>query len=83
MARKANVNATEADGTTALHWAARADDQAAVDLLLRAGANVNAVNRYGVNALVLAAENGNASMAEALLAAGASPNAGSAPDRRR
>ena len=27
LQEKANVNAREADGTTALHWAVRADDQ--------------------------------------------------------
>jgi ankyrin repeat protein len=75
LARKADVNAAEPDGTTALHWAARNDDRPALDLLLRAGADVNAVNRYGVNALVLAAENGSASISEALLNAGANPNA--------
>ena len=36
--RGADVNAAEADGTTALHWAAQLDDLATVDLLLEAGA---------------------------------------------
>src|ERR1700733_12352897 len=40
------VNATEADGTTGLHWAARADDLETVRLLLQAGADAKAVNRY-------------------------------------
>src|SRR6184192_3352322 len=35
---RADVNATQGDGATALHWAARYDDLPAVDLLLRAGA---------------------------------------------
>ena len=35
----ADVNAGDPDGTTALHWAARRDDIAAADLLLRAGAD--------------------------------------------
>ena len=52
---KANVNATEADGTTALHWAAHRNDAAMVDVLIAAGANVNAVNHYGVMPLALAA----------------------------
>src|ERR1700690_726460 len=47
----ADVNATEADGTTALHWAVRAGDLASVNLLLAAHANVMAENRYGVKPL--------------------------------
>jgi ankyrin repeat protein len=71
------VNAREIDGTTALHWAARADDLPAVQLLLRAGADVNVVNRYGVTPLSLAASNGSAPVVEALLGAGADPNTAS------
>ncbi len=74
VARKADVNAAEADGTTALHWAVRNDDAASVEILLRAGANPNAANRYAVTPLPLAATNGNASMVEALLKAGAKPD---------
>lgn len=73
LARKADVNAAEADGTTALHWAVRDDSTDVVEVLLRAGANPNAANRYGVTPLPLAATNGNAAMVEALLRAGANP----------
>lgn len=72
---KANVNATEADGTSALHWAAHRDDAAMVDALIAAGANVNAVNHYAVMPLALAAENGNAAVIGRLLTAGANANA--------
>ena len=75
VARKANVNASEADGTTALHWAARSNDEEAVRLLVRAGANVNSANRYGVTPLPLAAGTGNTTLVEMLLKAGADPNA--------
>ena len=51
--RKANVNATEVDGTSALHWAVRSGDTASTELLIRAGARVDAVNRYGVTPLSL------------------------------
>jgi uncharacterized protein len=71
---KADVNATEPDGTTALHWAAQADNLDIVRLLLANGARVSAANRYGVTPLSLAAVNGSATMIEALLAAGANPN---------
>jgi ankyrin repeat protein len=71
---KADVNAAEADGTTALHWATQNDDLEMVRLLLTAGARVGTANRYGVTPLSLAALNGSATMIEALLAAGADPN---------
>ena len=70
-----DVNGTEADGATALHWAVHRDDAAVVDLLLEAGADVAVTNRYGVQPIALAAENGSAAILEALLDAGADPNA--------
>jgi uncharacterized protein len=73
--RGENVNAAETDGTTALHWAARAADAPLVKRLLAAGANPNAANRYGITPLQLAAENGDAAVLRALLAAGADVNA--------
>jgi len=68
------VNAPEADGTTALHYAVRGDDVQTVQLLLRAGANPNAANRYQVTPLGLAAMNGNAALVQMLLEAGANAN---------
>jgi ankyrin repeat protein len=73
--QRANVNAAEADGTTALHWAARADNLDMARALLRAGADAKKANRYGVTALQLAAVNGSASMVKALIEAGADVNA--------
>jgi len=70
-----DVNASEADGSTALAWAAYRDDAEAVDLLIRAGANVNAANSYGVTPLSLACTNRNSLIVEKLLTAGANPNA--------
>ena len=72
--KKADVNAAEGDGATALHWAAYRDDLAMTDLLLRAGANVNAANDLGATPLWLASENGSGPIVQRLLRAGANPN---------
>jgi ankyrin repeat protein len=69
-----DLNAPEADGTTALHWAAHFNNAAVVDLLLAAGANVKTANLYGDTPLFQACENGNGKMAEKLLQAAADPN---------
>src|SRR6478672_7707830 len=74
LQRRADVNAAQVDGMTALHWAAYQDDVESVELLVRAGANVKAANRYGVTPLSLACTNGNEAMVELLLEAGADPN---------
>src|SRR5438132_29406 len=66
-----NVNMTEADGTTALHWAVRRGDLESIDVLLQAGAQVGAATRYGVTPLYLAAQKGNATVIERLLKGGA------------
>jgi ankyrin repeat protein len=70
-----DVNATRADGATALLWAAHWNDADMVDVLLRAGANVNAADDHGVTPLERAAENASESMVLTLLAAGADPTA--------
>jgi ankyrin repeat protein len=71
IAQKADVNAPQVDGTTALHWAVRSDELATVSQLIRAGAKANAANRYGVTPLTLAAGTGSLAVLEALLKAGA------------
>jgi uncharacterized protein len=70
----ANVNESEADGATALHWASYRDDLQSVDTLLKAGAKVNAANDLGATALWTAAQNGSEAMVKRLLDAGANPN---------
>jgi ankyrin len=72
---RADVNAPQVDGTTALMWAVRYDDLETADALIRAGARVSAANREGATPLQLAALNGSASMLDRLLKAGADPNA--------
>ena len=71
----ADVNASQGDGATALHWASYWDDLGSVALLIRAGADVNAANDLGVTPLWLAAENGSAAVVRELLGARANPNA--------
>ena len=73
--QKANVNAAQADGTTALHWAARWNDLEMAAALIQAGANGRAANRTGATPMFLAAVNGSAAMMETLLKAGADVNA--------
>ena len=67
LEQRVDVNTPQADGMTALHWAAYHDDLETAKLLVRAGANVKAANRYGVTPLSLACTNGNAAMVELLL----------------
>ena len=74
IAQKADVNAPDGDGTTALHWAARNGDLQIVKLLMSAGARATVANRFGVTPLQLAAENGNRAITEVLLKAGADAN---------
>ena len=75
LAQRADVNAPQADGATALHWAVYRDDLPLVERLLAAGARVNAANRHGATPLALACINGSARAIERLLAAGADANA--------
>lgn len=70
-----DVNAAQADGATALHWAAYLDDPAMARLLLAAGADAAAANTHGVAPLALACTNANPEMVDLLLAAGADARA--------
>ncbi|MGD1094650.1 MAG: ankyrin repeat domain-containing protein [Bryobacteraceae bacterium] len=74
LQENADVNTTEGDGSTALHWASYRDDLETADLLIRAGANVNAANDLGATALWTASQNGSSAMVRRLLEAGANPN---------
>ncbi len=75
LAEKANVNAPQADGMTALHWTVEHDDLELTQSLLAAGADPKAKNRYEVTPLALACTNGNPAIVTALLEKGADPNA--------
>ena len=74
LEQRADVNAPQADGSTALLWAAQYDDLELVEQLLRAGAKATTPNRYGVSPLLVACTNGSAGTIERLLGAGADSN---------
>lgn len=74
LKNKLDVNAAQADGMTALHWAVYHDHAETAKALLAIGANAKAANRYGVTPLTLACTNGSAELVGALLTAGADPN---------
>ncbi len=70
----ASVNAAEADGSTAIMYAAANGDLELVRALIKAGANVKLETQLGSSAITEAAIIGNAPVLEALLKAGADPN---------
>ena len=75
----ADVNASQGDGTTALHWAAMKGDAEMVQMLVTAGANLRATTRLGAYVpLYLAAKGGHSAAVASLLAAGADVEAASA-----
>jgi ankyrin repeat protein len=74
LRRRVDVNATEVDGTTALHYAVVSGSTDLVEVLLKAGANARAVNRYGMTPMIMAASQASPRVLESLLAAGADAN---------
>ena len=73
--QRADVNAPDPEGMTALHWAAHWNDLDTAKLLLGAGAKAAVANRYGVTPLHEAATVGNGALINALLRGGADANA--------
>jgi len=71
IAAGSDVNAREADGTSALLWAAHQASPELVSLLLEAGADPNAANNFGVTPLLEASRYGDAATIKALLDGGA------------
>lgn len=71
----ADVNRTQPDGTTPLHWAAYRVDQELVQRLLKKGARANVANRYGASPLHEAVRVANPNLVGLLLEAGADANA--------
>jgi uncharacterized protein len=71
----ADVNTAQADGMTALHWAAQKGDVELAKVLLYASANIRATTRIGgYTPLLIASRNGDAAMIKTLLDGGADPN---------
>jgi len=72
---KADVNAAQADGATALAWAVHLGERGMAEALLAAGARVDTADEYGETPVTLAAANGDAALLRRLLAAGGSATA--------
>ena len=72
--QKADVNAPQSDGATAIQWAAYRNDLPLAGILIGAGANVKAANREGATPLYLASLQGSSAMLQRLLEAGADAN---------
>ena len=75
VSKKADVNAVDRDGSSALLWTVRAGDVETTRLLLGAGAKPSLANRLGITPLALATANGDAAIIALLLEAGADVNA--------
>jgi uncharacterized protein len=74
VAARADVNAPQPDGTTALHWAAYHADTKATAKLLAAGADPSTLTGTGMTPLAMACEAGNTELVRLLLKARANPN---------
>ena len=75
----ADVNTAQADGMTALHWAAQKGDVELAKILLYASANVRATTRIGgYTPLLIASRNGDVAMIRTLAESGADPNSATA-----
>src|SRR5438552_724891 len=69
LAQKADVNAPQVDGATAVHWAVFNDDTATLDALIAAGAKVKVSNREGISPLAMASLYGKTEVVTKLLKA--------------
>jgi ankyrin repeat protein len=75
IAAGSDANAREADGTSAVLWAAYHASPELVSLLLDAGADPNVANNFGVTPLLQASRYGDVATLSALLNGGANPSA--------
>jgi uncharacterized protein len=74
LAAKADVNATDEDGTTALQWAVHYGYTDVIDQLLQRKADVRHVNDFGATAMSEAAVRADTDVIRKLLKAGADPD---------
>src|SRR5258706_16318993 len=75
MRAKADVNAKQPDGATALAWAVHLGERRMAEALLDAGATADTSDEYGETPVTLAAANGDAALLEKLVAAGGNARA--------
>jgi ankyrin repeat protein len=80
MKQKADVNAAQADGSTALLWATHWNDLATAKALIAAGAKVNVHNSLNASPLSEAAALGGMPLFDALVNAGGDPKTLTTPD---
>ena len=74
IGERVDVDARQADGTTAVAWASHWANLETIELLIGRGADVNLPNDLGVTPLALATRNGSVLIVEKLLAAHADPS---------
>jgi ankyrin repeat protein len=74
IAKGIEINQTQPDGTTPLHWAVYRVDRELVAALLKKGARAQAINKYGASPLAEAVKIANLEMTGMLLEAGADAN---------
>ena len=76
LERGVDVQTAQADGMTALHWAAMRSDLELAETLIYAGANLDAATRIGQHTpLHVASRTGQSDVVHALLEAGSDPHA--------
>jgi uncharacterized protein len=69
--QKADVNAAQIDGATAVHWAVYKDDAEMLETLIAAGAQTDIKNREGITPLHMASLFGDPRIVDRLIKAGA------------
>ena len=69
--QKADLNAAQIDGATAVHWAVYKDDAEMLETLITAGALTDVKNREGITPLHMASLFGDARVVDRLIKAGA------------
>ncbi len=81
VGRNTDVTQSQADGTTALHWAIYYNDAELAKKLIRQGADVTVKNEFGATPMAQAALTGNVEIIEMLLDAGVAADERGADDQ--